>query len=186
MDAQQGLLFDLDGTLVDTLWANYNAYNCALGEYELSISWEAFQRTNGQDSYVFLQNFFPELSKQEIDTVRKQKAEIYSKFLDTTVPNIELIKLLEHKGNSKTGLVTNAKARAVQSVLKYHALDSYFDILVTGDMVDNPKPNPEPYHLAKRMLAIPSEQILVYEDSIDGYLSATRAGLSVIMIKDFR
>jgi beta-phosphoglucomutase-like phosphatase (HAD superfamily) len=69
----EGLLFDLDGTLIDTQMANMKAYNLALTEYGFEFELKEFALTQGIDSRSFLAKSFPLLTNPDIDRIRKKR-----------------------------------------------------------------------------------------------------------------
>lgn len=62
------------------------------------------------------------------------------------------------------------------------SLKNFFDIIVTNDDIQKPKPEPDPYYYAMRKLNLLPHQCLAIEDSIYGVLSAKRAGLMVFAV----
>jgi beta-phosphoglucomutase-like phosphatase (HAD superfamily) len=59
-----------------------------------------------------------------------------------------------------------------------------FDTIVTGDMIENGKPNPDIFLLASKLLSVLPKHCLVVEDSVNGIKAATAAQMRVIMIPD--
>jgi len=179
----QGLLLDLDGTLIQTEIANMKAYNFALEEFGLNLSLDEFQTTNGVDSSKFLSHFFPELSDFDILEIKKVKSNVYEKFLSDTYLNINLLGFIDNFFNDKKiGIVTTGKKKNVTQILDFHKIGGRFDFAVTGDDVLNQKPNPEPYFKAIKKMGLSREDILVFEDSKIGCASASAAGLRIIRV----
>lgn len=180
----QGLLFDLDGTLIHTQEANLEAYNFALMEFGLDISLENFKLTNGVDSRQFLEEYFPELTMAEINTIREIKASVYHKFFSKTYLNLVLANFIESAvGVKRLGIVTTGKKMNTIEILEYHKIRDKFDVIITGDDTLNPKPSPEPYLKAIENIKVHPSQILVFEDSQVGCESAIAAGLNVFRVQ---
>jgi len=179
----QGLLFDLDGTLVHTQEANLKAYNFALLEHGLEFSSEEFKSTNGMDSRKFLAEIFPHLTNAEIDKIREIKASVYHKFFSNTFLNKNLLNLIDSfLGNKCLGIVTTGKKSNVFEILEFHNIRKKFDVIVTGDDTVNPKPSPDPYLKAIEIFDLSPSQILAFEDSQIGCDSAISAGLQVFRV----
>ena len=179
----QGLLFDLDGTLVHTQEANFNAYNFALRQLGLKFNFEDFKSTNGMDSRKFLAKSFPHLSIAEIDEIRAIKASVYKNFFSNTHLDRTLSGLIDSVlGDKRLGIVTTAKKLNVYEILEFHNIREKFDVIVTGDDTVNPKPSPDPYLRAIEILNISASQILAFEDSQIGCDSAIAAGLGVFRV----
>jgi beta-phosphoglucomutase len=181
----QGLLFDLDETLVHTQEANLKAYNFALLEYGLGFSSEEFKSTNGMDSRKSLAEVFPHLTNAEIDNIREIKASVYHKFLSNTFLNEPLSSLIDcFLGHKRLGIVTTGKKLNVFEILEFHNLREKFNVIITGDDTINPKPSPEPYLKAIEIFDLPPARILAFEDSQIGCDSAIAAGLQVFRVSN--
>lgn len=179
----QGLLFDLDGTLIHTQEANLNAYNFALLKYGLKFSPEEFTLTNGMDSRKFLANNFPHLTNAQIVEIREIKASVYHKFFSDTFLNKTLTSFIDNSlGDKRLGVVTTGKKLNVLEILEFHNIREKFDLIVTGDDIVYPKPNPEPYLKAIEIFNLLPSQILAFEDSQIGCDSAIAAGLRVFRV----
>ena len=179
----KAFLFDLDGTLIQTQIANMKAYNLALINYGLEFSQEEFIKTNGKDSANFLSTSFPNLSNRDIEDIRSVKSSIYKQFFGETTLNRSLMSFIEQFIRTHCiGLVTTGKSQNVNEILDFHKIREKFNFIVTGDDVSKPKPSPEPYLKAIEMTGLPAAQILAFEDSKFGCLSAIDAGLRVINV----
>jgi HAD superfamily hydrolase (TIGR01509 family) len=91
--------------------------------------------------------------------------------------------LLElHRLNYRLALVTGTRLEVVKKVLQM-GLDDVFKIVITGEMVSNGKPNPEPYLKAVNELGINKEDCLVVENAPAGITSAKNAGLTCFAVQ---
>jgi hypothetical protein len=180
---KKAILFDLDGTLIDTAEANRQAYNLALRRFNLQIDETTFQKTVGQDSRFFLNDIFRELTLEEMTEVRRVKQEVYPTFFNQTQMNEKLKEIIDdHAGHKKYGIVTNGKKENTFQILRYHKIYHFFELIITGTDVENPKPDPEGYLLATKILNMSPIEILAFEDSRVGISAANSAGLSVVEI----
>ncbi len=185
MSAISGLLVDMDGTLVDTATANYEAYAAALAAVGVSVSRQAF------DAVALGRNwrqFLPPLlraarSGADAAAVAARKAEIYPSKIPLTLVNTPLVALI-HTGRSRwrTALVTTASSANVTAVLRYHQLEDLFDTIVTGSDVVRHKPDPEAYQTAAARLGLRADECLVIEDSDIGLASANAFGAPCLRI----
>jgi beta-phosphoglucomutase len=85
--------------------------------------------------------------------------------------------------SSRTGMVSRIMQRIGSSQGLAMPLQSYFDVVVTGDMVRRKKPDPEPYLLACRLLRVQPSSSLVIEDSAAGIDAAKAAGCYCIALR---
>jgi len=182
----KAIFFDLDGTLVDTHQANYLAYNKAINEYGFDITYEEFKKSIGHQANTFLPWFAPGLKPEEYRHIAELKAEFYKETIKESVANSRLISHLQFlRENHKIVLVTTAKRKNAEAVLRHHKLMESFDLIITAEDVTNSKPSPECYELALRRCKIKAHEALAFEDSQPGIDAAEAAGIPVIAIKDF-
>jgi HAD superfamily hydrolase (TIGR01509 family) len=170
------LLFDLDGTLVDTEKFDVKLLKNILKKYGLRID-DEFSGHN-LDTY---------LSKIITDKALQKK--IKSEFLagyESTLKNIrieindELVKYLRLGISPLVALVTANNRKLTGQILKKTGLAKYFGIVVTCEDVKNQKPHPEPYLKAMKELNVSPENCIVFEDSEIGARSARAAGVKVV------
>ena len=182
----QALLFDLDGTLVDTREANYRAYRDAFAESGYELGEEAFAGTWGRDSRDFIPDLLPGISPAEVDVIRAAKSRLYADVLDTTVANDALIAFLRLVAPThRTALVSTAKSGNGRQILDTHGLTPLFDVQVWGDDVQSSKPDPEGYLKALSLLGVDAADGLAFEDSETGRQAAVAAGLAVLEVPLF-
>ena len=93
------------------------------------------------------------------------------------------LKYLKEKG-VKVGLATSTVRERATGYLKAHHIDRYFDELVFGDTVAHGKPAPDIYLKACEMLDVRPEEAIAVEDSVNGIVSAGRAGMYPVMVID--
>ena len=179
----KGLAFDLDGTLVSSTTANFLAYREALEQNSRVLEWEEYKKYLGHDSSFFLKEIFSQIPDAEILHVQNIKAQNYPKYLSEVKLNGSLMKLIENnKKNFSVALVTTAKKENVGNVLDHFKIRSLFDVVVTGNDVKLSKPHPAPYLLASKLMNLLGSEMIAFEDSVPGILSAREAGLSVIEV----
>lgn len=185
MHSVQALLFDLDGTLVDTSIANFRAYQLALEEVGVEIEQTQFQSVAfGRNWRQFLPAILQSAqSDAEPAAVAQRKREIYPDLTDALRFNQGLFSLaLASRSTMRTAVVTTASSESVSAVFKSVDQKSYFDILVTGDDVLKHKPAPDAYLLAAERLGVNPSSCLAFEDSDIGVESARAAGMMVVRV----
>jgi beta-phosphoglucomutase-like phosphatase (HAD superfamily) len=182
----EALLFDLDGTLVDTREANRLAYTEAMAAHGHELTREAFDATWGRDARDFLPDLVPGISPQEVDAIRAAKAAAYGAHLPGARVNAPLVGWLRTVAPTHaTALVTTAKTLNGRQVLAAHDLEGLFDVAVYGDDVERGKPDPEAYTAALERLGVAPEAALAFEDSATGVAAATAAGVRVLRVPAF-
>ena len=182
----RGLLFDLDGTLVDTREANYLAYRDAFAESGYELTAEQFATTWGRDSRDFIPDLLPGIAQEGVDTIRAAKSRLYAEQLHRTAGNEALIAFLRLVAPThRTALVSTAKSGNGRQILAAHGLTSLFDVVVWGDDVERSKPHPEGYLRALELLGVDAADSLAFEDSATGRKAALAAGLTVLEVPAF-
>jgi len=179
----QALLFDLDGTLVDTREANYLAYRAAFAESGHELTPEQFDTTWGRDSRDFIPDLLPGVDAAGVDTIRSAKSRLYADLLDRTTVNGALVAFLRMLAPShRTALVSTAKSGNGRQILETHGLTPLFDVVVWGDEVTRSKPDPEGYLRALELLGADAADALAFEDSETGRRAALAAGVAVVEV----
>jgi beta-phosphoglucomutase len=182
----RAMLFDLDGTLVDTREPNFLSYRAALASAGFDLDRATFESTWGQDSRDFIPALLPGISGEEVTRIRALKSQDYGRRLDSAVPNDALIGFLRQMAPVvATGLVTTAKEENARAVLAAVGLEESFRTLVFGEDVEKSKPHPEAYELALARLGVSAAQTIAFEDSDTGVAAAAAAGIRVVRIGRF-
>lgn len=179
----KGVLFDLDGTLIDSEHYYYSNWQpILLDSFGLDISFEDWLTYFAGHTLQRNVDFLRE--KWGIETNHKfmwdQTRASYQQMDMTEIRLMpyahELLAYLKAVG-LPIGLVTSSYASTVQTVLGHHELLPYFDFFVTRDDVEKPKPNAEPYLQGIERIALPKASVLAVEDTITGATAAKSAGL---------
>lgn len=179
----QAVLFDFDGTLVNSDSAHLLAFNEALTDFNLSMSPEEYERFAGLSNQMMLDGIFPELDKNSSSHIAVAKEHYYLRFLDTVSLNDGAFNCLEalDSAGMRISIVTNAHRNSTLQILNKLSVFSFIEEVVCSDDVSNSKPHPEPYVTALRKLNLLPEQAFAVEDSDTGRISAEAAGLKIVM-----
>ena len=95
----------------------------------------------------------------------------------------EILKVLREKG-LKIGVATSSSEEHAVSNLKREGIFDYFDSVITGNMIEHGKPEPDIYIEACRQLKVDPSKAIALEDAINGIRSAHGAGMNPVMIPD--
>lgn len=182
----KALVFDFDGTIVDTesLW--YEVYNDYFREhYGVEVPIDLFARGIGSGDY----DIFYELEKVfdlqlDYHAVSKQLYVIFEDRTDSLIVRdgvLELIKTAE-KNELRLAIATSSSRVYINHFLQKFHLDEYFEVLTTKDDVHQVKPHPEIYLKTIEELGVDTDEIVAIEDSYNGSKAAVSAGLTCYVV----
>ena len=197
----KALIFDVDGTLADTEMNGHRvAYNRAFERLGVDWSWsedrygDLLAVTGGKERMkYFVEHYRPEIPadrplQELIVEIYSTKTNIFKEMLLTgLIPlrsGVARIFKEAREAGIRLAIATTTAPSNVQYILSSNlgeeALD-WFDVIAAGDIVENKKPSPEIYQLVLQEMGLKANECIAFEDSENGCLSATGAGLPVII-----
>ena len=201
------IIFDLDGTLIDSVDIFNEIYATlvkiisgqTISADQIQNDWDEFIHVNNS-SDVLSDGFLLFLNKKynnkeiSLDELRRQYGDIESDYIANKVEykeyakeTIELLKKKNYKivlatiSPKSTLDIYNYKNTNLNS--QFRIYDS-FDLVLSQDDVKNKKPDPEVYLTAIEKMAVPKNKCLIVEDSLEGVKAANNAGIDVLNIVD--
>ncbi|WP_330932131.1 sugar phosphatase [Xenorhabdus bovienii] len=178
----RGFLFDLDGTLIDSLPVVERAW-CQFAD-KMSIDRdEVLSFVHGTPAMISLRHFMPDASEEEINRTFKWIEKIESEDTEgvTALPGaVALIDKLNAL-DIPWAIVTSCTVPLASVRHKVAELPEPAH-WVTAESVKNGKPNPEPYLLGASMLGLPPEECVVFEDAAAGIHAGLDAGCQVVVV----
>lgn len=183
------LLFDLDGTLVDTDPLHYRAFLDLLEEQgEPAIDLELYKtRIMGFGHAEIFSMLFPGRDREIHHVLASRKEEMFRVLVrDTGLdPKPGLLDLLgwARDNRLRCGVVTNAPRENAMLMLEALRLAERFDTIVFGEELEKGKPHPMPYLTALEKLEGRAESAIAFEDSLSGVRSAAGARIPTIGVR---
>ena len=180
------LIFDMDGVIVDSnplhraAWTEFNR------RHGLETTDTMIERMYGRRNDQIVRDYFGDgLAEDEVAAYGAAKEEIYremlgSRIAESLVPGLRAF--LDLYRGAPLAVATNAEKENVDFVLERAGLRCYFQVVVDGHQVSQPKPDPEIYLRAASLLEIRPSDCIVLEDSHTGVAAAQAAGMRVIGI----
>lgn len=185
------ILFDLDGTLIDSEGFYVKIWQEVLESYGMNIAGDSLLanlggKTDVQAFGVLQLEFGFTGEKEELLTRVHQR--VAEKLLTETIPLMqgvrEIIETLT-KLQIRMAVVTSSKREISELHLGRHGLLHHFEFLITRNDVERTKPAPDPYLKALEKLNLPASACLVLEDSPTGLAAAQSAGLPCLVIQHY-
>jgi HAD superfamily hydrolase (TIGR01509 family) len=179
------ILFDLDGTIVNTDPIHYQAWQEMLLKHNIEID-EVFykSRISGRLNPEIVQDILPELSVAEGAKFADEKEALFRQLASDLQPLDGLAEMLAwtEAHNLKRALVTNAPKLNAEFMLDVLGIAAAFDKIILADDCVAGKPDPAPYQVALSKLKITAETAIALEDSPSGIRASVSAGIRTIGI----
>lgn len=182
----QGLIFDSDGTLVDTMPLHYLAWQETVQAQKANFPESLFYNLAGVPSdrivEILNEEFGYQLNPRQIATAKEKL--FLEKYLPQAKPIEPVIAIArQYKGRLPMAVATGGISPVVNSALKAIGLDGFFDTVVTSEDVQHGKPAPDTFLECARRLNVEPTACVVFEDSELGLEGARRAGMLGVDIR---
>ena len=185
---KKAFLFDLDGTLVDSMWIWHQIDVEYLGRFGLELPRDLQSCIEGMSFSETAQYFKERFSIP--DPLEQMKADwnrmAWDKYLREVPlkPGAGEFLAYHHTRGIKMGIASSNSRELVEAVIGVHGLSEFFETIVTGCDVARGKPSPDIYLEAAARLETDPAHCLVFEDIVPGILAGRSAGMKVIAMED--
>ncbi|MBD2489652.1 HAD family phosphatase [Aulosira sp. FACHB-615] len=179
------VLFDLDGTIVNTDPIHYQAWQQMLADYNIEIDEKFYKsRISGRLNPEIVKDILPQLSPAEGQKFADDKEALFRELASHLQPLSGFAELLAwtETHQLKRALVTNAPRLNVEFVLEVLGIKEAFHTVILAEDCTAGKPDPAPYQAALNKLKINAEKAIALEDSPSGIRAAVAAGIPTIGI----
>jgi beta-phosphoglucomutase len=177
------LLFDLDGTLVDTDDLHFAAFGALLAERGAPFSRDDYRdRVMGRPNAVIMADFFPGEAHRHAEIAETKEAAFRAMLGARVEPVAGAAALVDWAEAEGAGIavVTNAPRSNAEAMLAAIGLADRIGTLVIGEECARPKPDPLPYRDAMARLGVTPARAIAFEDSPSGLRAARASGAHVV------
>lgn len=179
----RALLFDLDGTIIDTGELHYRATKKALETFGRTIDRAEYdKRIHGNNNADIVKFLFPDAAEGMAHPYVETKETLFREYLKPMPPisgASELIRWAQDR-NIPIGLVTNAPRDNKDAMLTAIGMTDTFDTVILGDDLPRGKPDPLPIQTALDALGVAAHQSVGFDDSAHGVSALSAAGVYAI------
>jgi len=185
----KGLIFDLDGVIVSTETNHFDAWAAIAEQLSIEFNEADNEKIKGLSRSDSL-DLICELGSVQLNHSEKLKYlqmknkmylhSIQSLNRDDLLPGA--LNLIEQAKNKGLKLALGSSSKNAKHILQKLFITDYFDVIIDGNDVDFPKPNPEVFLKGARGMELNVENIVVFEDAESGILAAQKGGFYAVAV----
>lgn len=185
--ALKAILFDMDGVVTDSMPWHYECWTKVLKDRNIFLSKEELYKREGEKGDISVKGIFREkgmdISEEECMQMLKDKEDMFR-----LVARIKLFAGIEDfirrisSSGTRAALVTGTSRGEMKRLLP-ETVQNEFNAIVTGDMLQHGKPQPDPYLKGLEIINVGAQDAIAIENAPLGILSAKRAGIYTIAIE---
>jgi len=183
---KKGIIFDMDGTIVDSLPYHYKAWKIFFKENKVENFSERLKDYKGGGTLDLLTAVYGDkYSRKELKIMTDDKEIIFREiYKNNVVPIIGFMDMFELIKSKKilVGIASNAIRKNVKMILSELKIYEKFDSIICGDEVKRGKPDPEMFDETIDRFNLKKEECLIFEDSVEGVSAAVNSRVDVVGI----
>lgn len=176
----QGLIFDCDGTLADTMPLHFVAWRSTLGRHGIEFGEDLFYAMAGQPTVQIVEIL---LAEQRIEgdavAIAHEKEQQFLDSLPEIRPVEPIVEIARrHRKTHPMGVGSGSCRDVVHQILDHIGLPDFFDCVVGSEDTQRHKPEPDVFLEVARRIKTPAQHCCVFEDADLGLEAARRAGMT--------
>ena len=184
--AADGLVFDCDGTLADTMPLHYVAWRDTLNRYGVEFSEDRFYAMAGQPTLHIVEVLLEEQGVTgDPKAISSDKEDAFLKVLPQVEPIEPIVSIArKYRDTKKMGVGSGSNHAVILQVLETIGLAGFFEVIVGAEATKRPKPQPDVFLEVARQIGVEPAKCRVYEDADLGIEAANRAGMTCFDIRE--
>ncbi len=186
----RGVIFDMDGVLVDSGPAHLKSWQMMAAEAGYQMTDDDFARTFGKTSREIMRELWdPQMTDDKVRRLDNRKEELYRDLIRGCVPvmpgALELMESL-HRDGWRMAIGSSGPPLNVKLVVTELRLDRWLSATTDASEVTQGKPDPEVFLIAAGRMGVDPRRCVVIEDATHGITAAHRAGMKAVAITTTR
>ena len=185
MNNHYGVIWDLDGVLVDTGEFHFQSWLKTLAPYQIPFDHDFFRKTFGMNNTGVLTTLLGHShDPQLLSAISDEKERLFRELIQGRVQPMSGVRIWLDRfaGESFLQAIGSSAPQAnIDALVNEMGIRSYFKAIVSGANMPG-KPDPAVFLEAARLMEIPAEKNLVIEDSVAGVAAARRAGMKCLAV----
>lgn len=183
----KGLIFDLDGTLLDSMPLHWIAWQISFRRYNVELDFNEFMNLAGKAkekiAAYFIEKFHLEDKTNAEDIFKEKDRVVWNEIhkVEPITPVVDVAKT--YFGKIPLAIGTGADRYRAEHMLRASGLLHLFPVIVAADDVSNHKPSPDTFLRCAELMGVEPEQCLVFEDAISGLKAAEAAHMKWIKVE---
>ena len=177
----KGLIFDLDGTLADTMPYHFKSWKKACRKFGADIDTAFLRKHTGSPGWLIASEIIKKNNLNgsvTVDDIIEEKLTEFYKDQPKVKPILPVVEIVKkYYGILPMSVGTGGHREAVERTMEITDIRKYFDIVITANDVENFKPHPETFLRCAELMNIDPEFIEVFEDGDLGIEAALEAGM---------
>lgn len=181
------LIFDVDGTMIDSNPSHKEAYKQFFKAHNITISDDDFEQyISGRMNPDIMKHFFgDDIKPEQIDQFTKEKETLYQKLFAPKIKPLDgLLPFLQQAKEQgiRMAIATSGPQMNVDFLFEHIPLHPFFDEIVCSKDIEDGKPAPQIFEVAAQRLKQSADQCIVFEDSPPGIEAAQKAGMQIVAL----